>query len=638
MLFIHKIPPHFLSMTAILHDIVVAGLIWYLAFLLRFNFEMPAQFQGTVVGSLPAVVGVEAVCFFVFGLYRGLWRFASLPDLKRIIRAVVVAALVIAFASLLLQPLIVIPRSVLILNPLLLVLAMGGSRFAYRAWKERRMFNLTAKEGKPLIIIGVEDMALSLIRELNKSSEWQVVAIIDPQSKLIGRELQHTRVEGSLDDLPILASRYQSSHCMVAMPNAPHQVRRQIVEVAQKINGMEVLTMPATVDLISGRVSITQIRKIEVEDLLGRDVVNLDTQGLSQLITNRAVMVTGAGGSIGSELCRQVLAYRPSKLICLDISEFALYQIQQEFERTHNEITILHVVADIKNSKRIQQLLATHQPKVVLHAAAYKHVPMMENQNVSEALINNAFGTYQLASACLHAQVEKFVLISTDKAVNPTNVMGASKRLAELICQSLQPKKQTKKAAQTQFITVRFGNVLGSSGSVIPKFREQIANGGPITITHPDITRYFMSIPEAAQLVLQAGAMGNGGEIFVLDMGESVKILDLAKDMIKLSGLEEDDIKIEFTGLRPGEKLYEELLADDENTLPTLHEKLRIAQARSVHYTWLDKLLSWLETVPDLTELQIKAQIGEWVEEYQPESDGVKLTAIITQMGSQTIH
>lgn len=637
MLLIHKIPTKLLSLTATLHDVIVAGFIWYLAYLLRFNFNIPAQFQAKLLILLPAVVVIESVCFYVFGLYRGLWRFASLPDLKRIMRAVLASAFVIGFASLLLQPMVIIPRSVLILNPLLLILAMGGSRFAYRAWKERRMFNLTAKEGKPLIIIGVGDLALNLIKELNKSSEWQVVAMIDPEAKLIGRELQHTRVEGSLDDLADLASKYCCRHCMVAMPNATHQMRRQIVEVARTVEGMQVLTMPATADLMSGRVSVSQIRKIEVEDLLGRDVVRLDKQDLGYLLSNQVVMVTGAGGSIGSELCRQILTFQPKKLLCLDVSEFALYQLQQEFERLNLNAQLIYFVADIKNSKRIEQILLTHQSKVVLHAAAYKHVPMMENQNVAEALINNAYGTYQLASACINAQVEKFVLISTDKAVNPTNVMGASKRLAELICQSIQPKP-SKNGLHTQFITVRFGNVLGSSGSVIPKFREQIANGGPITITHPEITRYFMSIPEAAQLVLQAGAMGKGGEVFVLDMGESVKILDLAKDMIKLSGLDVDEIRIEFTGLRPGEKLYEELLADDETTLPTLHEKLRIAKARAVHYSWLDKVLSWLDNVPNLSELQIKAQIGEWVEEYQPESDGVKLTSAITQIGSQTIH
>jgi FlaA1/EpsC-like NDP-sugar epimerase len=401
---------------------------------------------------------------------------------------------------------------------------------------------------------------------------------------------------------------------------------------------MEVLTLPAMSDLISGKISVSQIRRIDVEDLLGRDVVNLDNRGLSELLSNNIVMVTGAAGSIGSELCRQALAFQPKKLICIDVSEYALYTLQQEFERLKTTTLVIYIVADVKNKTRINRVLLEHRPRVVLHAAAYKHVPMMENNNVVEALINNAYGTYQLASACQTAQVDKFVLVSTDKAVNPTNVMGASKRLAELICQSLQNRKVANKLAKTQFITVRFGNVLGSSGSVIPKFREQIAIGGPITITHPEITRYFMSIPEAAQLVLQAGTMGNGGEIYVLDMGEPVKILDLAKDMIKLSGLHHDDIQIEFTGLRPGEKLYEELLANDENTLPTTHEKLRIAQARTVNEAWLDNLLSWLETLPNLSETQIKAQLNAWVEEYQQDTNTLSDTQTVVLMESQTIH
>lgn len=626
-----------LSQVAMLHDVTIASLVLYFAFLLRFNFTIPASFIAVFWQALPVVLAIEFACFLMFGLYRGMWRFASIPDLKRIIKAVALSALVIGFLSLIAQPQVVVPRSVLILNPLLLILVMGGSRFAYRAWKERRLFNAVAHLGKPVIILGVEDASINLIKELSKSNEWRVVALLDDHQHMLGREFIHIRVEGNLASLPNIAEKYHCKHCIIAMPSAKHQARRAAVSIASAAH-MEVLTLPTMSDMMSGKVSVSQIRKVDVEDLLGRDVVQLDAQGLSHLLSEKTVMVTGAGGSIGSELCRQALAYHPNTLVCLDVSEYALYQLQQEFERLSIDTRVVYIVADVKNKTRVQQVLSTHQPNVVLHAAAYKHVPMMENNNVAEALINNAFGTYQLASACLQAQVEKFVLISTDKAVNPTNVMGASKRLAELICQSLQATKPAKKSRPTQFITVRFGNVLGSSGSVIPKFREQIANGGPITITHPDITRYFMSIPEAAQLVLQAGAMGSGGEIFVLDMGEAVKIIDLARDMISLSGLEEDEIEIVFTGLRPGEKLYEELLADDENTLPTTHEKLRVAQARIVPPAWLDDVLAWLNTVPHLTEPQLKKAIGQWVEEYQPDTSNVKLTAIIAQIGSQTIH
>jgi FlaA1/EpsC-like NDP-sugar epimerase len=375
--------------------------------------------------------------------------------------------------------------------------------------------------------------------------------------------------------------------------------------------GLEALIVPAIDDLISGRLNVSQIRRVDVEDLLGRDAVELDNSGLQHLIKDHMVLVSGAGGSIGSELCRQIIKFKPNHLICLDISEYALYQLEQELNSLELSIKIIYVVGDIKHAARLDKLFAQYKPKLVFHAAAYKHVPLMENNNVAEAFNNNVIGTYTLGQACKKSKVEKFIFISTDKAVNPTNVMGATKRLAEMVCQGLQETKGTR------FVTVRFGNVLGSSGSVIPKFREQIKLGGPVTVTHPEIIRYFMSIPEAAQLVMQAGLMGNGGEIFVLDMGEPIRILDLAKDMIKLSGFSEDEIKIEFSGLRPGEKLYEELLAHDERTLATPHAKLRIASAKSVNKMWVNALLKWISTIFDKNEAVIKEELKTWVKEYQ---------------------
>jgi FlaA1/EpsC-like NDP-sugar epimerase len=384
--------------------------------------------------------------------------------------------------------------------------------------------------------------------------------------------------------------------------------------------------------LMSGKVSISQIRKVEVEDLLGREAVSLDNEGLQHLIQHNTVLVSGAGGSIGSELCRQVLKYKPSRLVCFDISEFALYQLEQELLRDFHAIELIFVTGDVKNELRVQQLMAAYQPKVVFHAAAYKHVPLMETHNVAEALSNNVLGTHVLASAAMQAQVEKFVLISTDKAVNPTNVMGASKRLAEMVCQSLEGGAKSK----THFVMVRFGNVLGSSGSVIPKFREQIAKGGPVTVTHPEITRYFMSIPEAAQLVMQAGLMGAGGEIFVLDMGEPIKIAELAKDMIRLSGFQHDEIKVVYSGLRPGEKLYEELLADDELTQPTPHPKLRIAIARKADAAWVKKLLKWVQSSQLANENEIKKQLTFWVEEYVESAPAMAVTEAVAL--SNTLH
>jgi FlaA1/EpsC-like NDP-sugar epimerase len=426
-----------------------------------------------------------------------------------------------------------------------------------------------------------------------------------------GREIFGVKVLGDIHYLTEIHHRFDIKHVILAMPLDRHQERRQAIELAKHL-GFEVLTVPAVEDLLGGKVNVSQIRKVDVEDLLGRDEVKLDSSGLKNLIEGRTVYVSGAGGSIGSELCRQILKYKPDTLICFDISEYALYKLEQEFSQQHFKINLLYLTGDVKNSQRIANILAQYKPSVVFHAAAYKHVPLMENGNVWEALSNNVIGTYTLARACKAAGVEKFVLISTDKAVNPTNVMGATKRLAEMVCQGMQG------SVGTSFVIVRFGNVLGSSGSVIPKFREQIAKGGPLTITHPDITRYFMSIPEAAQLVMQAGLMGNGGEILVLDMGEPVKIANLAADMIKLSGLQLEDIKIEYVGLRPGEKLYEELLADDEHTQATPHEKLRIALARPVDQIWVDNLLLWINSVQNTDEVEIKNDLKLWVEEHQP--------------------
>lgn len=600
------------AFAAFFHDVSVAIIAWLVAYWLRFNFDIPATFLATMWLNLLWVLPVQVAMFFIFGLYQGVWRFASIPDLKRILKAIGVGGLLVASAYLILEPFGVIPRSVLLLNPILLLLAMGASRFAYRAWKEHHQYGALIGQGKPVIVLGAGEAAVALVKDLARSEAWQVVGLLDDERAMVGRELFGAKVLGVIGDLPRVASNLQVAHVIVAMPSVDHSKRRAAVDIANGCN-MTVLTVPAFDDLMSGKVSISQIRQVEVEDLLGREPVQLDSVGLHDLIEHNAVLVTGAGGSIGSELCRQILKYHPGELICVDTSEYALYQIEQEFSQLGlgDYTQIRYVTANVRNEQRIKALLATYQPTVVYHAAAYKHVPLMENVNVAEALSNNVLGTYTVAKACKEAEVSKFVLVSTDKAVNPTNVMGASKRLAEMVCQGLQGKRGT------QFVTVRFGNVLGSSGSVIPKFREQIAKGGPVTITHPEITRYFMSIPEAAQLVMQAGMMGTGGEIFVLDMGESVKIVNLAKDMIRLSGLGEDEIEIVYTGLRPGEKLYEELLADDEHTLPTPHDKLRIAVARSADMVWVKKLLKWVESIHDEDEQRIKAGLKTWVEEYK---------------------
>ena len=596
---------------AISHDVAVAIIAWVSAYSLRFNFDIPPEFIQSIWQNAIWALPLQFFFFINFGLYRGVWRFASLPDLKRILKAVSVAALAIVAVFLFFKPFGVIPRSVLVLNPILLMMLMGGSRFAYRAWKDHSVFGYTLKKGTPVIILGTGDEAIALVKDLERSAQWCVVGLLGNDNSMVGREIFGVKVLGEIKYLTEINHRFDIKHVIVAMPLLRHQERRQAIDLANKL-GFEVLTVPAIEDLLGGKVSISQIRKVDVEDLLGRDAVKLDTSGLKHLIDGRTVFVSGAGGSIGSELCRQILKYKPETLICFDISEYSLYKLEQEFSQQHLAVNLLYLTGDVKNSQRIENILSQYKPSVVFHAAAYKHVPLMENGNVWEALSNNVIGTYTLAHSCKAAGVEKFVLISTDKAVNPTNVMGATKRLAEMVCQGMQDD------VGTNFVIVRFGNVLGSSGSVIPKFREQIAKGGPVTITHPDITRYFMSIPEAAQLVMQAGLMGNGGEILVLDMGEPVKIANLAADMIKLSGFQLEDIKIEYVGLRPGEKLYEELLADDERTQVTPHEKLRIALARPVDQKWLDNLLLWINSVQNADEVEIKNDLKLWVEEYQP--------------------
>lgn len=622
---------HFLrnprSLSAIAHDAAAVCLAWFLSYWFRFNFTIPPSFYEALWANFAWVMPIQVTLFFLFGLYHGVWRFASTPDLKRILKAISVGGLITAVVYLMLKPIGVIPRSVFILNPILLLLMMGGSRFAYRAWKEYRLYGKMGAKGKPVIVLGAGEAAMALVKDLSRSSDWHVVGLLDDDKTIHGRQLLDTKVLGHVSELAAYAAQFEVKHVIVAMPSVDHHARRRAVEFANACE-MNVLTVPAFDDLMSGKVSVSQIRKVEVEDLLGREPVELDAKGLKALIKNQSVLVSGAGGSIGSELCRQIIKYHPSILVCVDTSEFALYQIEQEFSQ--QDVTIVYVTSDVKNEQRIKSLLTQYHPDVVFHAAAYKHVPMMENVNVAEALSNNVMGTYTLAKACIDIAVSKFVLVSTDKAVNPTNVMGASKRLAEMVCQGLQNQDVTK------FVVVRFGNVLGSSGSVIPKFKQQIANGGPITITHPDITRYFMSIPEAAQLVMQAGLMGNGGEIYVLDMGEPVKINALAKDMIRLSGLNENEVEIIYTGLRPGEKLYEELLADDEHTLPTPHKKLRIANARETDIAWVKRLIKWVISIQDQDEQMIKSGLKTWVEEYQIDISGVKPHGFTQQ--TTTIH
>jgi FlaA1/EpsC-like NDP-sugar epimerase len=590
------------------HDLAAAGVAWWLAYALRFNLDVPPAYLEGMLQTLLWVVPLQAFVFWRFGLYRGVWRYTSLPDLKRILFAVGVSAMATALLLHLLLLGDLVPRSVLLLDPVLLLMIMGGSRFAYRAWKEHRLYGITQREGNPVLVLGAGDTALTLLKELERSQDWRVVGLLDDDPEKQGSLILGVKVLGKLETLPGLVRELGTGHAIIAMPSASHTVRRRAADLCNAA-GLKVLTVPSFDDLVSGKVTVSSIRRVELDDLLGRDPVTLDNDALQQLLADRTVLVSGAGGSIGSELCRQIARFGPGRLIFLELNEFALYGIEQEFANRHPRLNVVSAIGDAKDAARVGQIFLQYRPEVVFHAAAYKHVPLMEDANAWEAVRNNVLGTHVMAEAAARGRARKFILVSTDKAVNPTNVMGASKRLAELVCQSLQM------TAATQFVIVRFGNVLGSTGSVIPKFRQQIAAGGPVTVTHPEITRYFMSIEEAAQLVLQAGLMGKDGEIFVLDMGEPVRIVDLAREMIRLSGFAEEEIKITFTGLRPGEKLYEEVLADDERTGRTPHPKLRIAQVRPANHD-LQQILAWANQPAPATAEEVRQGLRRWLPEY----------------------
>lgn len=594
---------------AFAHDVCAAALAWVAMFWLRFNLDLPEPYYSDMLRSLAWILPMQAVIFFAFGLYRGLWRFASMVDLQRIVLSAALGALLIPLMLVMLQ-MQSVPRSVVVLYPIVLIFLMAGDRFAYRVWKEHRLYSPLAALGEPVLVIGAGEAGAQLTRELARSRQWRVVGLLDDDPVKRGAQLRGMRVLGAIDELPAWSRRFGVHKVIIALPSASHVVRRRVAELCAA-NGIEALTVPSYEDLIGKRFGLTTIRSVELDDLLGRDPVVLDTAGLAEWLGNRVVLVTGAGGSIGSELCMHIARFRPARLVLLDVSEAALYTIQTALCDAFAQLPMASIVGDVKHASLVEQVLDRERPQVIFHAAAYKHVPLMEEANAWQAVRNNAYGTWVLAQAAIAAHVEKFVLVSTDKAVNPTSVMGASKRLAEIACQSID-------GHATAFVIVRFGNVFGSAGSVIPRFREQIARGGPVTVTHPEITRFFMSISEATQLLMQAGLMGRDGEILVLDMGAPVRILDLARDLIRLSGADPDRVPIVFTGLRPGEKLYEEVLASEEATLPTPHPRLAIAQARTGDSDAVGQMVAWCERDRAADDAEVRARLAGWVPEYAP--------------------
>jgi len=596
---------------AFIHDFIAVFLAWVISFLLRFNFDIPISYLNLMFTVAPKIIFFQLIIFIYMGLYRGFWRFSSLEDLKRIIISAFIFFIFLLFLNFIHFFSLNIPRSIILIYPILVVCFLGISRFFYRLHKEQNLFNfIKFKNGEPIIIIGAGKNTVNILKDLNENQSYNVIGILDNDKSLHDREIHNVKILSKISYLTEVVKQYRIKHVIISISDKNSIDRIEAIKLSSSLK-LKTMIVPSVAELVSGQVTFSSLRNVDINDLLGRNIVNLHSKKIKYEFNNKTILITGAGGSIGSELCRQVEKYHPKKIICLDISELNIYKLEQYFSNLKTRTEFVYLLKDIKNIKSIEEIVRKFKPNIIFHSAAYKHVPIVENNNVAEAFTNNVVGTYNLALLAKRNNIDKFILISTDKAVNPTNIMGATKRLSEMVCQGFQNN------CFTNFVTVRFGNVLDSSGSVIPKFRNQIERGEPITVTHPDITRFFMAIPEAAQLVLQAGAMGKGGEIFVLDMGEPVKIFDLAKTMIRLSGLDENDVKINFTGLRAGEKLYEEILIQGENILPTRHKKIFIAKTKEVKHKWVTELLQWIKTIDKKPECEVKNELKKWVNEYK---------------------
>lgn len=548
-----------------------------IAFALRFEFSYPREYFPVAWVWLAANVAIHIAVFASAGMFSGLWRYTGARDLVALFRSTALSTLIFA-VFLVLGGYRSYPRSILVIEFLLTMILVGGLRFGARSLWQLAQSVGQKRDGARLrvLIVGAGNAGEMLLREMQKThvGHYSPVGFIDDDEAKRGVSIHGVKVLGRIDEAAAFVKSERVDEVVIAIPSVPGKEMRRIVDTV-KLAGVPIRTMPGIDQLISGQVTLNQLRSVNIEDLLGREPVSLDTDSLKALLAGQVVLVTGAGGSIGSELCRQVCRFNPRQLLLVERSEPALFEIHRELHGRHPELDIEALMADIGDVERVRGIFARYRPTVVVHAAAHKHVPMME-WNPGEAIKNNIGGTRIVADAANEFGVQQFVMVSTDKAVNPTSIMGATKRVAELYVQSLNQK------SKTSFVAVRFGNVLGSAGSVIPIFKEQIAQGGPVTVTDPEMRRYFMTIPEASQLVLQAATIGRGGEIFVLDMGEPVKIVDLARDLITLSGLVPDkDIEIRFTGLRPGEKLFEELSTVEEKAEKTRHPKIFIGRLPS---------------------------------------------------------
>lgn len=605
-------PKHTPRWIVFLIDLVICLFSITFSFFVRFEFSISEEYRILLKSVIPLVLFIRAVHFLSFRTFAGLIRYTSTKDAERIFVVTSVSTFVLFFINFInffISSRFIIPNSILLIDYFLTIILMVGSRLFYKTlYYTIRNSDLNSEK---ILIVGVEQFAAAVKRAIDRESLTgiQIVGFIDPYNKQEGNKIENIEIY-NIGKIEYLIQKHDVTKVILATKNLDPNRKNKIIEKCLNLN-VSVQTIPDANAWINGELNVKQIKNIKIEDLLERPPIVLDKKRIQDYIKGKVVLVTGAAGSIGSEMVRQITKFRPNKIILFDVAETPLYELELELKETFQFFDFETVIGSVTNEYRVNRLFEAFKPQVVFHAAAYKHVPMMEN-NPTEAVFNNVLGTKLVADIAVKFHVEKFVMISTDKAVNPTNVMGASKRIAEIYTQTLNYTSQTK------FITTRFGNVLGSNGSVIPRFKKQIENGGPITITHPDIIRYFMTIPEACQLVLEAGAMGQGGEIFIFDMGKPVKILDLAKKMIKLSGLTYGkDIQISFTGLRPGEKLYEELLNNKENTIPTYHPKIMIAKVNEYKQEEvMPKIMELLNTLPSHNNFRIVSIMKDIVPEF----------------------
>jgi FlaA1/EpsC-like NDP-sugar epimerase len=598
----------------LLGDACLIAIAWYLAFALRFDFEIPDRYEDLLGKTIALVVALKVGVFVLSGFYNHWWRYVSIRDIWSAARGVVLASFLVFVVIFLIEPVenVRLPRSVFMLDTLLLLALVTGTRLLARTIMERPARHSLVTRGKEVLVIGAGDAGQLILKEIQKNRKlgYTPIGLVDDDARKKNLRVHGVRVLGTTEDLPHLIGDNRPDEVIIAIPSAAGDTRQRIVNACRDA-GVPVKTLPAVHELITGDLNLSrQLREVQVEDVLGREAVDLDLASIASYITGETVLVTGAGGSIGAELCRQIAAVGAERIVLVDHGENALVDIERELALERRYPSTVTVLADIGDRTNMRRLFERFRPGVVFHAAAYKHVPLME-ANPLESVRNNVFTTTVVADVASEVRVKRFVLVSTDKAVNPKNVLGQTKAVCEWIIEAAAARERNG----THFISVRFGNVLGSSGSVIPLFRRQIARGGPVTVTHPEMTRYFMTIPEAVQLIIQAGAIGESGDVYVLDMGMPVRIIDLAHNMIRLSGKEpERDVPIEFIGVRPGEKLHEELWGDGEDAVPTQHPKILRCATQPVDPVWLEEELGELERLVEAGEtVEVVSRLGEMV-------------------------